>query len=259
VTEPRAAAVRLEALPLPGTPEVEPGADLAALAAAAARSAGIAIAGDDVIVYAQKVVSKAEGRLVALADVDPSEDARRLASDLGKDARMVQLALDESVEVVRAERGVLITRTRHGYVCANAGIDSSNVPGEVVALLPENPDASARALRARISDQLGCRPAVVIADSFGRPWRLGQVEVAIGCAGLEPLDDRRGRLDAVGKELSATVLAIADEAASAAGLVRSKDGREAIVVVRGLGGHVTSGPGPGAAALLRPQAEDLFP
>jgi coenzyme F420-0:L-glutamate ligase/coenzyme F420-1:gamma-L-glutamate ligase len=258
VTETSGAAPRLEVFPLPGIPELEPGADLAAITVDAARGAGIRVGGDDVVVFAQKAVSKVEGRLVALGDVDPSDRARRLATELDKDARVVQLALDESVEVIRAERGVLITRNRQGHVCANAGIDSSNVPGDVVSLLPEDADASARMLRDRLATLLDAHPAVVISDSFGRPWRLGQVEVAIGCAGLEPLDDRRGRRDAVGKELSATILAIADEAASASGLVRAKDGREAVVVVRGLGAHVVPGPGPGAAALVRPRAEDLF-
>jgi coenzyme F420-0:L-glutamate ligase/coenzyme F420-1:gamma-L-glutamate ligase len=190
--------------------------------------------------------------------VVPSERARALAADLDKDPRLVQLILDESSEVIRAEHGVLITRTRQGHVCANAGIDSSNVPGDLVSLLPEDPDRSARGLRAALGERLGVSPAVVIADSFGRPWRLGQVEVAIGCAGLDPLDDRRGARDALGQELRATVQAVADEAASAAGLVRAKHGREAVAVVRGLERYVTDADGPGASALLRARDEDLF-
>ncbi len=248
----------VEAFPLPGLPEIQPGFDLSHLTTEAAARAGVELRGDDVIVFAQKVVSKAEGRLRALPDVEPSSRATTLAAELGKDARMVQLALDESTEVVRADRGVLITRTKQGLVCANAGIDSSNVPGDVVSLLPEDPDRSARRLRERLGELLGLMPAVVISDSFGRPWRIGQVEVAIGCAGLRPLEDRRGLLDAHGHELTATVLARADEAASAAGLVRAKEGGEAVVVVRGLGRFVTGEHGAGARELLRPRDEDLF-
>jgi coenzyme F420-0:L-glutamate ligase / coenzyme F420-1:gamma-L-glutamate ligase len=211
-----------------------------------------------VLVIAQKAVSKVEERLRDLGEVEPSGRARQLATALDKDARLVQVILDESAEVVRAERGVLITRTTHGYVCANGGVDSSNVPGEAVTLLPEDPDGSARRIRRGLRALTGEPPAVVISDSFGRPWRLGQTEVAIGCAGLQPLDDRRGKSDAYGAELSATVLAVADEAAAVAGLVRSKDGREAVVLVRGLERFVTEPDGPGAAALVRPRDEDLF-
>jgi coenzyme F420-0:L-glutamate ligase/coenzyme F420-1:gamma-L-glutamate ligase len=243
----------LEAQPLPGIPEIEPGVDLAGLIA------GSGLRDGDVLVLAQKVVSKAEGRVRRLADVDPSERALAMAAKLGKDARMVQIVLDESEEVVRAAHGVLISRTRHGFVCANAGVDTSNVPGEAVTLLPEDPDASARGLRAALRERTGIAPAVVISDSFGRAWRLGQVEVAIGCAGLQPLDDRRGEHDALGEELSATELAVADEAAATAGLVRDKAGREAVVLVRGLERYVTAEDGPGAEALVRPLAEDLFP
>jgi coenzyme F420-0:L-glutamate ligase/coenzyme F420-1:gamma-L-glutamate ligase len=245
-------SLRLAAQPLPDIPEIEAGADLTEWVAQEPLAEG------DVLVFAQKVVSKAEGRVRRLADVDPSERARELASRLDKDARMVQVILDESAEVMRAERGVLITRTHHGFVCANAGIDTSNVPGEAVTLLPEDPDASARRLRAAVRERTGKAPAVVISDSFGRAWRLGQVEVAIGCAGLHPLDDCRGARDALGAELTATELAVADEAAAAAGLVRDKAGREAIVLVHGLARYVTADDGPGATALVRPLAEDLF-
>jgi coenzyme F420-0:L-glutamate ligase/coenzyme F420-1:gamma-L-glutamate ligase len=163
--------------------------------------------------------------------------------------------LDEAAELVRAERGVLIARTRHGFVCANAGVDASNAPApDTVVCLPRDPDGSARALRAR----LPARPAVVIADSFGRAWRHGQAEVAIGVAGLAPLDDWRGRADSAGRPLHATWIAVADEAAAAADLVRDKASREPAVVVRGLERFVSAGDGPGAAALIRPPAEDLF-
>jgi coenzyme F420-0:L-glutamate ligase / coenzyme F420-1:gamma-L-glutamate ligase len=244
--------VRLEAAPLPGLPEVRPGDDLAALLAAAA---GDALRAGDVLVVAHKVVSKAEGAIVDLAGVEPTDRARQLAAEGGKDARQVQVVLDESAELVRAERGVLIARTHHGFVCANAGVDASNAPApETLVCLPRDPDASARALRAALPG----RPAVVIADSFGRAWRNGQVEVAIGVAGLRPLEDWRGRRDSAGRELRATWIAVADQAAAAADLVRDKDSREPAVVVRGLERHVTDDDGPGAAALLRPRDEDLF-
>ena len=243
---------RLEAWPLPGLPEVRPGDDLGALLAAAAQDR---LRPGDVLVVAHKVVSKAEGAVVALAGVEPSERARELAAGTDKDPRHVQVVLDESAEVVRAERGVIISRTHHGFVCANAGVDASNTgaPGTLV-VLPRDPDASARALRAA----LPARPAVVVADSFGRAWRNGQVEVAIGIAGLRALDDWRGRADSAGRELRATWIAVADEAAAAADLVRDKGSREPAVVVRGLERHVTDDDGPGAGVLLRPRAEDLF-
>jgi coenzyme F420-0:L-glutamate ligase / coenzyme F420-1:gamma-L-glutamate ligase len=243
---------RLEAWPLPALPEVRPGDDLAVLLATAADEA---LEAGDVLVVAHKVVSKAEGAVVSLAGVEPSARARELAAEAGKDPRHVQVVLDESAELIRAERGVLIARTHHGFVCANAGVDASNAPApDTLVLLPRDPDASARALRAALPG----RPAVVIADSFGRAWRNGQVEVAIGVAGLRPLEDWRGRHDSAGRELRATWIAVADQAAAAADLVRDKDSREPAVVVRGLERHVTGDDGPGAAALLRPRAEDLF-
>jgi coenzyme F420-0:L-glutamate ligase/coenzyme F420-1:gamma-L-glutamate ligase len=243
---------RLEAWPLPGLPEVRPGDDLAALLAAAA---GDGLRAGDVLVVAHKVVSKAEGAVVGLGDVVVSERARELAAGTDKDPRHVQVVLDQSAELVRAERGVLIARTHHGFVCANAGVDASNAPAPgTLVCLPRDPDASARALRAALPG----RPAVVVADSFGRAWRNGQVEVAIGVAGVRPLEDWRGRTDSAGRELRATWIAVADEAAAAADLVRDKDSREPAVVVRGLERHVTDDDGPGAAALLRPRAEDLF-
>jgi coenzyme F420-0:L-glutamate ligase/coenzyme F420-1:gamma-L-glutamate ligase len=208
----------------------------------------------DVLVVAHKIVSKAEGRVVRLADVTPGERAVELATEHGKDARHVQVVLDESAEIVRAERGVLICRTRHGFVCANAGVDASNTAEGTLVLLPLDPDASARRLRAA----LGVRCAVVIADSFGRAWRHGQADVAIGIAGLAPLEDWRGRTDSLGNELKATWIALADETASAADLARAKDTREPAVVVRGLSRHVTADDGPGAAALVRGRHEDLF-
>jgi coenzyme F420-0:L-glutamate ligase / coenzyme F420-1:gamma-L-glutamate ligase len=240
---------------LPGLPEVRAGDDLVAVLAAAAERLEGGIGAGDVLAVAHKVVSKAEGRTVALDAVTPGERARALAAAHDKDPRHVEVVLGEAAEVLRTDRGRFICRTRHGFVCANAGVDASNAgaPGTLV-LLPADPDASARRLRAALPG----RPAVVITDSFGRAWRQGQCEVAIGCAGLAPLDDWRGRPDSVGRELKATVIAIADEAAAAADLVRAKDSREPAVRLRGLARHVREDDGPGAAALLRALADDLF-
>lgn len=264
-------------LPVAGLPEVTRGMRLGELIAAR-----IGLLDGDLVVISQKVVSKAEGRVRRLSSVLPGSEARRLAAVLGKEPALVELILAESRAVRRAERGVLIVETRHGLVCANAGIDTSNLPdADTVCLLPEDPDASARKLRAEITTALARgsvvgsagrspsgrgRPgppssptiAVVIGDSFGRAWRLGQSEVAIGCAGLAPLDDWRGRTDAAGRELRATAIAIADEAAAAADLVRDKASGVPAAVVRGLGRHLTAADGPGAAALRRPPGEDLF-
>ena len=245
----------LSATALAGLPEIRAGDDLGTLIAGAAD-----LRDGDVVCVAHKVVSKAEGRVRRLGDVEPGERARALAARLGRDPRHVQVVLDEAVEVVRDERA-LICRTRHGFVCANAGVDASNAgePGTVV-LLPEDPDASARALRARLRALTGAAPAVVVSDSFGRAWRHGQSEVAIGCAGLVPLDDWRGRADSAGRELAATWIAVADQAAGAADLARAgKDAGEPVVLVRGLERFVTADDGPGATALVRPPEEDLFP
>jgi coenzyme F420-0:L-glutamate ligase / coenzyme F420-1:gamma-L-glutamate ligase len=235
--------------PLRGLPEIRPGDDLAALLA----ESGTELLAGDVLVIAHKVVSKAEGRVVRLVDVSPGDRARELAAEHGKDPRAVEVILSEATELVRADAGRLICRTRHGFVCANAGVDASNTGGaDTLVLLPLDPDASARALRQR----LGC--AVVISDSFGRAWRKGQCEVAIGCAGLAALRDYRGEPDFDGREMRASVIAIADEAAAAADLARGKTSREPAVRVRGLEPYVTREHGPGAAALLRAWADDLF-
>jgi coenzyme F420-0:L-glutamate ligase / coenzyme F420-1:gamma-L-glutamate ligase len=242
--------------PLPPLPDVRPGDDLAGMLAAAAPED---LAAGDVLVVAHKVVSKSEGRVRRLRDIEPGERARALAAEHRKDARVVQAVLDESAELLRARDGVLICVTRHGLVCANAGVDHSNVSGEgELVLLPDDPDASARRLRGGIELALGVRPAVVISDSFGRAWRLGQTDVAIGAAGLAPLDAWRGRPDAFGRDLRVTEIAIADAVAAAADLARAKDSREPAVLVRGLGRFVTEADGPGAAALRRPRDQDLF-
>lgn len=239
----------LRVLPVEGMPEVREGDQVGRLIAQR-----VELEPGDIVVISQKIVSKAEGQVRKLAEIAPSQRARELAERLGKEAELVELVLSESREVLREER-VLITETKHGFVCANAGIDASNLPEDgTVCLLPEDPDASARGIKAEIENQI----AVVIADSFGRAWRLGQSEVAIGCAGLQPLDDWRGRRDGSGRELSATVIAIADEVAAAADLVRGKDEGVPAAVVRGLSRYVGAEDGPGAAALRRPPGEDLF-
>jgi len=247
----------LSAAPLAGIPEVTAGADLGALLVAAADVVG-GLGDGDTLAVAHKVVSKAEGRVRVLSDVRPGERARRLAAEQDKDPRHVQAVLDEAAELVRAERGVLICRTRHGFVCANAGVDASNAPAGALVLLPEDPDASARRLRARLRELTGRGPAVLVTDSFGRAWRHGQSEVALGCAGLVPLDDWRGRPDAGGRILRATQIAIADQVAAAADLARSKDSGEPAIRLRGLERYVLAEDGPGAAALLRAPDQDLF-
>jgi coenzyme F420-0:L-glutamate ligase / coenzyme F420-1:gamma-L-glutamate ligase len=246
----------LECLPLPPLPDVRPGDDLAAMIASASPED---LAQGDVLVVAHKIVSKSEGRLRRLADIEPGERALELAAEHRKDPRLVQAVLDECEELLRARNGVLICLTRHGFVCANAGVDRSNVSADdELVLLPEDPDASARRLRAGIERALGVRPAVLVSDSFGRAWRLGQTDVAIGAAGLTPLDAWRGRPDAYGRELRVTEIAVADAVAAAADLARAKDSREPAVLVRGLERYVTDADGPGAATLRRPREHDLF-
>jgi coenzyme F420-0:L-glutamate ligase / coenzyme F420-1:gamma-L-glutamate ligase len=250
----------LSARGLSGIPEVRAGDDIAELIVTAL--GGRPLGAGQAVAIAHTVVSKAEGAIVALDGVKPSERALELAA--GKDPRAVQVVLDESTELLRAERGVFICRTRGGLVCANAGVDTSNVstPGTVI-LLPRDPDDSARRIRARLLELTGSggdehAPAVLITDSFGRAWRHGQLDVTIGLAGMQPLDDWRGRADANGLELRATWLAVADAAAAAADLARTKDSREPVVIIDGLERFVTAEDGPGAAALVRPLEEDLF-
>jgi coenzyme F420-0:L-glutamate ligase / coenzyme F420-1:gamma-L-glutamate ligase len=254
----------LSARGLLGLPEVRAGDDIAALILAALD--GERLRDGQLVAIAQKAVSKSEGAIVALADVRPGPRAVELADAAPdgepKDPRAVQVVLDESLEVLRAERGVLICRTRHGFVCANAGVDASNASQdggeETLVLLPRDPDASARRIRARLRELSGAHVAVLISDSFGRAWRHGQLDVVIGLAGMQPLDDWRGRTDASGLELRATWLAVADAAAASADLARAKDSREPVVIIDGLERFLTDEDGPGAAALLRPLQEDLF-
>jgi len=241
---------RIELIGVEGLPEVRPGDDLGRLIADHA-----SLQSGDVIVVAQKVVSKSEGRLVKLESVTAGDEAVRIAAGLiaNPDPRMVQVVLDESVRVLRSER-VLITETRHGYVCANSGVDHSNVGSDTLALLPVDPDASARRLESRLAELAGAKVGVIVSDTFGRPWRLGIVNVALGVAGLPVLVDLRGTLDDAGQPLHATVLAVADDIASSAGLVMGKTERTPAVIVRGL---ELEGTGSGRD-LIRPAAEDLF-
>jgi coenzyme F420-0:L-glutamate ligase/coenzyme F420-1:gamma-L-glutamate ligase len=252
----------IELTALDGIPEVSAGDDLGALIAAAANAAGIGLTDDDVVVVTQKVVSKAEGRVVDLATVEPNEPARAWAERWGKDPRQVELVLRESAEVVRwGDGGLIISRTPHGFVCANAGVDLSNTGGdrEWATLLPEDPDASARDIRARLAALTGAFPAVLVTDSFGRPWRDGITDVAIGAAGIDVLADLRGTKDADGRELHATVVAVADELASAAELAAGKASGRPIVLVRGYRYARPAGNDPGARPLVMDRSRDLFP
>jgi coenzyme F420-0:L-glutamate ligase/coenzyme F420-1:gamma-L-glutamate ligase len=218
---------------VPGLPEVLPGDDVGESIVRAALAARLEVLSRDVFVVAQKVVSKAERRSVRLDSIEPTTRAREWADAYDKDPRMVEVVLCESKRIVRMERGVLISETHHGFVCANAGVDASNVEEGTVLLLPEDPDASARQIRKTLESRFGAPIAVIISDTFGRPWREGLVNVAIGVAGLAPLIDYRGEVDSHGRPLRVTVLAIADEIASAAELVMRKKDGVPVVIVRG--------------------------
>jgi len=243
-------------IPIAGLPEVRPGDDLAAVIMGAVQRQGLAFEDGDVVVVTQKVVSKAEGRIVDLASVEPGAFARRIAERWEKDARLVEVVLGESARIVRMDHGVMICETKHGLICANAGVDSSNVERlGTVALLPEDPDASAEHIRARIEQATGASIAVIITDTFGRPWREGHVNFAIGVAGMEPLLDYMGKTDPAGYELKVTRMAVADELAAAAELAHGKLDRVPVAVVRGY----AYPPGCGTAKdLLRDPERDLF-
>jgi coenzyme F420-0:L-glutamate ligase/coenzyme F420-1:gamma-L-glutamate ligase len=251
-------SARLELIALDGIGEVAPGDDLALHVARALEHEHLELTDADALVVTQKIVSKAEGRLVELASVEPSAMATTWAERWGKDPRQVELVLRESTEIVRmGPGGLIISRTRHGLVCANAGVDVSNVGGgETASLLPVDPDASARRMRDGLKLRLGVAPAVIVSDSFGRPWRNGIVNVAIGVAGLEPLLDLRGTPDAAGREMSATVIAVADELASAADLAGGKVEQRPVVVVRGYRWRPSDA---GASVLVMERERDLFP
>lgn len=249
---------RIELIALDGIGEIRPGDDLPAIIADAAASTGITLTDDDVVVVTQKIVSKAEGSLVDLADVDPSDFARDWAARWDRDARQVEVVLRESASIVRmGPGGLIISRTRHGLVCANAGVDVSNVgAGEVAALLPDDPDASARGIRNGLRVRTGASPAVIISDSFGRPWRNGIVNVAIGSAGIESLLDLRGEPDVAGRPMRATIIAVADQLASAADLAGGKVDQRPVVVVRGYDWRPSD---EGASVLVMGPDRDLFP
>jgi coenzyme F420-0:L-glutamate ligase/coenzyme F420-1:gamma-L-glutamate ligase len=244
----------LRLIPLRGIPLLAPGDDLAALLAYAAAREGVALA-QGVLVVCQKIVSKAEGRLVALADVTPSPEARELAIEHAKDPRHIEVILRETRRIVRRAQGVLICETRHGFVCANAGVDLSNAPGpDVAVLLPEDPDASAAGLRARLLARGAGPLGVIVSDTFGRPWREGLVDVAIGSAGIAPIDDLKGRPDLSGRVLQVTATATVDQLAAAAGLLMRKDAGIPAVWVEGV---TPVGDGRVADMLRRPET-DLF-
>jgi coenzyme F420-0:L-glutamate ligase/coenzyme F420-1:gamma-L-glutamate ligase len=253
---------RLLAIPLPELPVIGPGDDLPVLLADAFRRGTVtdpelAPRPGDVLVVTQKVVSKAEGSIVDLRSIEPRPEAVSFAERWDRDPRQVEVVLRESVHVLRMEAGVIIGRTRHGYVCANAGVDASNVEGDVVTLLPRDPDASARGIRAGLLERLGVELAVVVSDSFGRPWRWGITDVALGVAGFAPLDDMRGRPDAGGRIMRATVVAVADEIASAAELASGKTSRRPAVLVRGA--VLPAGDGSVVRDVVIPPEADLFP
>jgi coenzyme F420-0:L-glutamate ligase/coenzyme F420-1:gamma-L-glutamate ligase len=248
-------AGELHLFAVPGIPDVAPGADLGALIADAVSRTGRAIEPGDVFVVAQKIVSKAEGALVRLDEVVPSPLAEHWAAAHGKDAAVVEVIFRESRRIVRMDRGILITETHHGFVCANAGVDGSNVAPGFVTVLPRDPDASAERLRATLSEACGSPVATIVSDTFGRPWREGFVNVALGVAGLRPLIDYRGCLDPFGRELQATVIALVDELASAAEIVTRKTARTPVAIVRGAAEWVGEGSG---RMLVRDASRDLF-
>jgi coenzyme F420-0:L-glutamate ligase/coenzyme F420-1:gamma-L-glutamate ligase len=256
-------APRLLAVALPELPDVQPGDDLGRLAAEAwwrltVEEPVLAPQPGDVLVVTQKVVSKAEGRIVHLADVVPRPEAVAFAAAWGKDARQVEVVLRESAAVLRMQRGLIISRTRHGFVCANAGVDASNVGADdVVTLLPDDPDGSAAVLRQRIFEELGVYVGVVISDSFGRPWRWGITDVALGVAGFLPLQDLRGTPDSGGRTMQATVVAVADQLASVAELASGKTSRRPLVLIRGA--RLAHGPGSITRDVVMAAEDDLFP
>ena len=243
---------------LPALPEVEPGDDIHSMIGDAIAASGLTLDAADVLVVTHKVVSKAEGRLVKLAEVTPSDLARRFAERFDKDPRQVEVVLRESARIVRLDRGVIISETRHGFICANAGVDASNVADGTVCLLPVDPDGSALGIRGAIEKRFGVAPGVIISDSFGRPWRSGIVNVAIGVAGMAPLADYRGYTDPAGYEMHISVLAVADELASAAELVMHKLERRPVALVRGYEPPTRSPQGTGRDLVLDP-ARNLFP
>jgi coenzyme F420-0:L-glutamate ligase/coenzyme F420-1:gamma-L-glutamate ligase len=246
---------KLEVLPIAGIPDVEDGMDIAGLLLSAMRKSRMTLHDKDVVVVKQKVVSKAEGRVVRLRDVRPRHEAEKLAAEQAKDPRLVELVLREAVRLVRVGHGVIITETRHGFVCANSGVDRSNVKEGHVALLPLDPDASAGRIRRKLEEATGKKIGVIITDTFGRPWRKGQTDVAIGCSGIEPLYSYRGRTDRYGYELRVTEPAVVDEIAGAAELVIGKLAGIPAAIVRGAS---FTGGERGAKSMVIEKEMDLF-
>jgi coenzyme F420-0:L-glutamate ligase/coenzyme F420-1:gamma-L-glutamate ligase len=249
----------IAATPLEGLPEIATGADLGELISTllGSQPATEQLRSGDVLAIAHKIVSKAEGRVRSLSEVVPGEQAVVLAG--ARDPRLVQVVLDETREIVRSSPGVIVCETHHGFICANAGVDQSNVPGDdTVLMLPRDPDASARRIRARLRELTGVAAGIVITDSFGRAWRTGQADVAIGLAGVRALDDWRGRADANGRQMRATLIAVADLLAGTADLARRKDAAQPVVLIRGAGEYVSADDGPGISPLLRERSQDLF-
>ncbi len=247
-------APELRVIGVGGLPDVSAGDDVATLVREAADRQGTPLADGDVLIVTQKIVSKAEGRVIALADVEPGPEARRLARETEKDPRLAELILRESRRIVRQAGPVLITETRHGFVCANAGIDASNVGEGFVSLLPEDPDRSAAGIRAALRES-GVEVAVIISDTFGRPWREGHTNVAVGIAGMEAFVDYVGQRDPYGNELRVSTLAVADELAGAAELVMGKLSGVPVAIVRGY--EYPKGCG-AARDMVRPPERDLF-
>jgi coenzyme F420-0:L-glutamate ligase / coenzyme F420-1:gamma-L-glutamate ligase len=246
---------RYEVIGIEGIGEVRPGDDVARIVVEAAARQRTPLAAADVLVLSQKIVSKSEGRLLRLSEVTPSLMAETFAAELGRDPRLSEVILRESRRIVRMDRGVLVTETRHGWVCANAGVDQSNVDADMVALLPEDSDRSARGIRETLRTLVGGDIYVIIADTFGRPWREGLVNIAIGVAGFAPIKSYLGDRDPAGRPLQATILAIADELAGAAEPVMGKLDRIPAALVRGLPLAPSE---EGSKALLRDPARDLF-
>ena len=243
-------------IPIPGVPQIQPGDDLPSLLLEAIDAAKVGLKDGDILVMCQKIVSKAEGAVLDLKTVTPSPFAKQIAEMWEKDPRMVEVVLTESSRIVRMKDGVIITETKHGWVCANSGVDASNTIAEdVVILLPKDPDASARNIRIAIQERRNISIGVVITDTFGRPWRDGLVEFALGVSGLDPLDDQRGEEDLQGRELHHTVVAVADELAAAAGLLMEKSAAMPAIIIRG---YKFKPAEVGSDSLKRPADTDLF-
>jgi coenzyme F420-0:L-glutamate ligase/coenzyme F420-1:gamma-L-glutamate ligase len=245
----------IQIIPLPGLPEISPGDDLARLITEATRRNNIPVGAGDIFVVAHKIVSKSEGKIIQLDSVKPSERAERWAAEYHKDPRLIEVVLLQAKRILKMERGVIVAETAHGFVCANAGVDASNTAEGTAVLLPDDPDRSANLLRTQLTRNFGVPAGVIISDTFGRPWREGLVNVALGVAGLAPLVDYRGQTDASGKTLQATLIALADEVASAAELVMGKADRVPVAIVQGVQTSLQPGSG---RELIRPAERDIF-